>query len=89
VLSQSEDGRPVVVLVCPETFEDSSAVVEGVGEYVDFGLGPRDQLTIHPNALGRLHLPASERVNGEVSDYVPPTISGRLSQAPGAISWHE
>jgi hypothetical protein len=50
---EPEDGRPRGGGVGPDALEDARAVVEGVGEHVDLGVGPVDELAVHPDLLGR------------------------------------
>ena len=52
VVGQPEHGRAGIGRVGPDALEDSAAVVEGVGEDMDAGVVPVDQLSIHPDLLG-------------------------------------
>ena len=52
----AEDGRAALGLVGADALEDAGAVVEAVAENVDLGVVPGDELAIHPDALGLLHV---------------------------------
>ena len=43
---------PVVGLVGADALEHAHAVVQGVGEDVDLGVVPGDELAVHPDLLG-------------------------------------
>ncbi len=49
VIAQAEDGRALVGLVSPHALEGAAAVVQGVGQNVDFGITPLHQLAVHPD----------------------------------------
>jgi len=51
VVGQPEDGRSGGGGVGPDALEDSGAVVERVGEDVDLGVVPVDELAVHPNLV--------------------------------------
>ncbi len=53
VLGQPEDGRALLGLVGADPFEDARAVVQRVRQYVNLRLGPRHELAVHPDLLGR------------------------------------
>ena len=55
MLAVAEDGRPAIGLVAADALEDAAAVVEAMGEYVDLGVLPGDELAVHPDPLGLLH----------------------------------
>ena len=49
VLLQAEDGSAFVGFVGAQAFKSATAVVHGVGEDVDFGIAPIDELAVHPD----------------------------------------
>ena len=51
----AEDRGPELGLVGADALEDAGAVVEAVAEYVDLGVVPCDELTVHPDRLGLPH----------------------------------
>ena len=52
VLAKPEDGRAVGCLVAADALEHAGAVVQAVRPDVDLGVGPVDELTVHPDRLG-------------------------------------
>ena len=52
VLGESEDGHAVRRGVGPDALEHAGAVVHGVGQDVHGGIGPVDELAVHPNFVG-------------------------------------
>jgi hypothetical protein len=48
VLLKPEDRRSSGGLIAAYPLEDSQAVMKGMGEYVNLGLGPVYKLSIHP-----------------------------------------
>src|SRR5438270_185756 len=52
VVGQAEDGRTGVRRVGPDALEDAAAVVQRMGEHMDAGGVPVDQLAVHPDLLG-------------------------------------
>src|SRR5689334_16745043 len=55
VVAVAEDRRAAIGLVGANPLEHTGAVMEAVGEDVDLGVVPRDQLAIHPDPLRLLH----------------------------------
>ncbi|OIQ70299.1 hypothetical protein GALL_480910 [mine drainage metagenome] len=49
VLAQAEDGRALVGLVGAHALESAAAVVQGVGQHVNLGVAPFDELAVHPD----------------------------------------
>src|SRR3954451_21046282 len=49
VFLQAEDGRAVDRVVGTYALEDAAAVMQRVGEHVDLGVAPFDQLAVHPD----------------------------------------
>ena len=71
VLVQSENRRAAVrTAVAANAFEDTDAVVQGVGENVDLRVVPRDEPPVHPDLFSLLHsrvvhaLPANVKSRG-------------------------
>ena len=57
MVGEAEDGRAGLGLVAADAFEDPGAVVEAVRADVDLGVGPVDELAVHPDLFGLLHRP--------------------------------
>jgi hypothetical protein len=55
VLPQPEYGRSVSGVVAADALEDGITLVKGVGEHVNLGIVPGDELPVKPDRLGRLH----------------------------------
>jgi hypothetical protein len=55
MIAVAEDRGAAVGLICPDALEDAGAVVESVGQHVDVGVVPADELAVHPDPLGLLH----------------------------------
>jgi hypothetical protein len=51
----AEDRRSLLGVVGADPLEHAGSVVQAVAEHVDLGVVPRDELAIHPDALGLLH----------------------------------
>ena len=50
MLFQAEDTRAAISqVVGAHAFKSAAAVVQGVGEHMDFGVAPFDHLAVHPN----------------------------------------
>jgi hypothetical protein len=59
MLVPPEDGGAFLRVVTADALEDTRAVVEAVGENVNLGVVPVDELTVHPDGVdvaGRPHL---------------------------------
>ena len=55
VVLESEDGGSAVGVVAPDAFKNAHAVVEGMGQHMDFGVPPRRHFAVKPDnavALG-------------------------------------
>ena len=64
VLRETEHGDAALRLVGADALEDPRAVVQRVREHVDLGVGPGDQLAVHPD---RVHL-------GDRGHRLPPQV---------------
>src|ERR671910_2209120 len=51
----AEDRRPPLAVVAADSLEHAGPVVETVGEHVDVGLIPGDEIAVHPDQLDLLH----------------------------------
>jgi len=51
-----EHGRALLGLVAADSLENARSVVEAVAEDVDVGVVPSDELAIHPDPVGLLHV---------------------------------
>ena len=49
MLLEPEDGRAVGGVVGAHALEGAAAVVQGVGQHMDLGVAPVDQLAVHPD----------------------------------------
>ncbi len=56
VVAEAEDGRALWRVVAADALEDARAVVQAVNADMDLGVGPVDELAVHPDLLGLLHL---------------------------------
>src|SRR6185295_9157172 len=59
VIVQPEAGGALRGLVAADAFEHTRSVVQAVDADVDLGVGPVDELAVHPDLLGLLHRRAS------------------------------
>ena len=48
---QAEDGRIVIDLVGPDPLKHTGAIVQGVSSHVHSGLGPGNELAVHPDLV--------------------------------------
>src|SRR5205814_107576 len=48
--------RAELGVVGPDALEDAGAVVEAVREYVDLGVLPGDEVSVHPDEVGLVHV---------------------------------
>jgi hypothetical protein len=55
VVGEPEDGRALGRLVGANSLEDTRAVVEPMGADVDLGVGPVNELAVHPDFFGLTH----------------------------------
>ena len=65
VVCEPEDRRALRRLVAADALEDAGAVVEAVHADVHLGVGPVDELAVHPDLVGLVH--QALRVRGLVS----------------------
>ena len=56
VLPVAEDRGAGIGGVRADALEDAGAVVQAMTQDVDVGVVPRDELTVHPDVVGLLHL---------------------------------
>ena len=79
VLAQAEDRRAVDRVVGAHAFEGAAAVVQRVGQDVDLGVAPVDELAVHPDlavAIVHAHGSASKKV-GKPEFYEARAFRGR------------
>ena len=73
MLVEAEDRRPLLRVVAADALEYAGAVVEPVRRDVDLRVRPVDELSVHPDLLGRLHRarsPLFRRIVGSIRDDV-------------------
>src|SRR5918995_7174314 len=75
----AEDCRPPLAVVAADSLEHAGPVVETVGEHVDVGLVPGDEIAVHPDQLDLLHRHSSI-ARGRWREYADPRVP---SQALG------
>ena len=71
MLGEPKYRRPLIGLVGADPLERSGAVVETVGQDMDGGVVPIDELPVHPDVLGGLHspiVPQNRRAMATASD---------------------
>ena len=51
VLAPPENRGAALGVVTPDALEDAGAVVEAVGQHVDLGVLPVDELAVHPDRV--------------------------------------
>src|SRR5947199_8901463 len=56
VVVVAEDRRAELGVVGADALEDAGAVVEAVREYVDLGVLPGDEVSVHPDEVGLVHV---------------------------------
>jgi hypothetical protein len=53
---QSKDpGLPIMTEIASNPLKDSQSIMEAMCQYMDIGLFPRDQFTIHPDLFHLLY----------------------------------
>ena len=78
----AEDRRAAVGRVAADALEDAGPVVEPVAENVDLGVFPGDELTVHPDPLGLLHVCLRVGLQGRPSMPEPGwRMVGRMSSS--------
>jgi hypothetical protein len=55
ILKAKDSGRPVNTSVCANAFKYRAAIVQRVGEYMNLRLIPRNNFSVKPDELRRLH----------------------------------
>ena len=67
VVAEPEDCRPFRRVVAADSLEDARSVVQAVNADMDLCIGPVDELPVHPDLLGLLHLRSFPRGAGKSS----------------------